>query len=174
MRQAASTTRFGVLYSGLVKINWGKFIISLGICLFAGFAGAVYTSQSVSWWYPMLHKPSFSPPAWVFGPVWIILYLLMGASLYLVWNKKPVKKGKSDALAIFVVQLILNVVWSYLFFGLRNPFLGLVDVLILWLSILFTFMKFVRIDKLAGYLLIPYLLWVAFAGILNLSIVLLN
>lgn len=157
-----------------MKISWKKLIISLAVCLGAAFAGAVYTSQSVSWWYPMLQKPLFTPPAWVFGPAWTILYLLMGVSLYLIWNKKLNKKAKSDCFAIFAIQLILNVVWSYLFFGLRNPFLGLVDIFVLWLAILFTTIKFVRLEKLAGYLLIPYLVWVAFASVLNLAIVLLN
>ena len=98
----------------------------------------------------------------------------MGYALYLVWNKGLHKKGVADAVALFGVQLILNVVWSYLFFGLRNPFLALIEILVLWGTILVTTLKFGKIDKTAGHLMIPYLFWVGFASVLNLAIVLLN
>lgn len=137
-------------------------------------AGGIFTGQSVSWWYPMLAKPFFSPPSWVFGPVWTLLYVLMGYSLYLVWSKGLKKKGVSDAIAIFGVQLVLNVVWSYLFFGLRNPLLALVEIVVLWFTILLTYSKFHDVEPKAGHLLLPYLTWVGFASILNLAIVLLN
>ncbi len=157
-----------------MKANWKRLVLSLGICEAAGIAGSIYTLQSVREWYPTLTKPQFNPPAWVFGPVWTALFIMMGLSLYLVWNRGLKKKGVTDAVAIFGVQLILNVVWSYLFFGLRNPSLALFEIIVLWGAILVTILKFGKIDRPAAYLLIPYLLWVGFAGVLNLSIVLLN
>ena len=157
-----------------MKVNWKRLILSLSICLAAGVAGSLYTAQSVSWWYPMLNKPAITPPAWVFGPVWAFLYILMGYSLYLVWNKGLKKKGVADAVALFGVQLILNVTWSYLFFGLRTSRLAYFEIIVLWGTILITKMKFLKIDKTAGYLLVPYFLWVSFALVLNLAIVLLN
>lgn len=157
-----------------MKVNRKRLILSIATCLAAGGAGSLYTAQSVSWWYPTLVKPSFSPPAWVFGPVWTFLFILIGCALYLVWDKGLKKKGVADAVALFGVQLILNVTWSYLFFGLRNPFLALIEIMVLWAMILATTLKFAKIDKTAGYLMIPYLFWVGFASVLNLAIVLLN
>lgn len=157
-----------------MEVNWKRLILSLGVCQAAGIAGSIYTLQSVEEWYPTLIKPSFNPPSWVFGPVWSLLFILMGYALYLVWNKGLKKKGVSDAVAIFFVQLILNVVWSYLFFGLQNPSLALFEIIVLWGTILATTLKFEKIDRPAAYLLVPYLLWVGFASVLNLSIVLLN
>lgn len=161
-------------YTGVMKINWKRLVVSLAVCQGAGLVGSIFTFQTVSWWYPTLQKPAFTPPSWLFGPVWTILFVLMGLALYRIWNKGLKKKGVVDGLALFAVGLALNVVWSYLFFGLRNPFLGLVEVVVLWGAILLTIIKFLKIDRLAGYLLIPYLLWVSFASILNLAIVLLN
>ena len=157
-----------------MNTNWKRLILSLGICQAAGIVGSIYTLQSVKWWYPTLTKPQFNPPEWVFGPVWTILFILMGLSLYLVWNKGLKKKGVIDGIALFGVQLILNITWSYLFFGIRNPFLALVEISVLWGAILLTAWKFYKIDRTAGYLMIPYLLWVGFASYLNLAIVLLN
>ena len=157
-----------------MKMNWKRLLLSLGVCLAAGVAGSLYTAQSVSWWYPLLNKPAITPPAWVFGPVWTFLFILMGYSLYLVWNKGLKKKGVTDAVALFGVQLILNVTWSYLFFGLRNPLLAFFEIVVLWGTILITKMKFLKIEKMAGYLLVPYFLGVSFALVLNLAIVLLN
>lgn len=157
-----------------MKVNWKRLILSLTVCLATGGAGSLYTTQSVSRWYPTLIKPPLNPPAWVFGPVWTFLFVLMGYALYLVWNKGLKKKAVSDAVALFGVQLVLNVTWSYLFFGLRNPLLALMEIIVLWGVILLTTFKFARIDTAAAYLMLPYLLWVSFANYLNLSIVLLN
>jgi tryptophan-rich sensory protein len=157
-----------------MKINWKRLMFSFGICFAAAIAGSLYTAQSVSRWYPTLIKPFLNPPAWVFGPVWTILFIWMGYALYLVWDKGLKKKGVADAVALFGVQLILNVTWSYLFFGLRNPLLALIEIIILWSVILQTTLKFARIDRIAAYLMLPYLLWVGFASYLNLMIVLLN
>lgn len=144
-----------------------KLIFSIGICLGAGILGSVFTFSSIPTWYATLNKPSFSPPNWIFAPVWTILYILMGISLYRVWTNKKVP-------TVFWVQLILNALWSIIFFGMRNPTLALVDIVVLWIAIVLTIKAFSKIDKLAGQLLIPYLAWVSFASILNLSIVLLN
>lgn len=157
-----------------MKTNWKRLALSVGICLAAGVAGSLYTSQSLSWWYPILNKPSITPPAWVFGPVWTFLYILMGYGLYLVWNKGLKKKGVADAVALFGVQLILNVIWSYLFFGLRNPLLAFFEIVVLWVVLLVTYIKFHKIEARAGYLLLPYLIWTGYAGILNFLIVLMN
>lgn len=157
-----------------MKINWKRLFLSLLVCLAAGIAGAMYTAQSVSWWYPMLNKPWFTPPAWLFAPVWTLLFVLMGVSLYLIWNKGLKKKLVTEAVALFGVQLVLNVGWSYLFFGLRNPMLALAEIVVLGGAILMTIKMFWKIEKKAAYLLVPYLLWVSFASVLNLAIVLLN
>lgn len=157
-----------------MKVNWKRLVVSVGLSLGAGFAGSIYTLQSVKWWYPTLNKPSLNPPSWVFGPVWTVLFVMMGIALYLVWNKGLKKKGVVDAIALFGVQLVLNVTWSYLFFGLRNPTLALTEIVVLWGAILLCTLKFSKIDKSAGHLMIPYLVWVSFACYLNLSIVFLN
>ena len=147
--------------------NLPKLIFSIGICLGAGVLGSFFTFSAIPIWYATLNKPSFSPPNWVFGPVWTVLYILMGISLYLVWTKKKVP-------SVFWVQLVLNAAWSIIFFGMKNPVLSLVDIVALWIAIILTIKSFYPISKTAFYLLIPYLLWVSFATILNLSIVLLN
>ena len=144
-------------------------------CLTMGYFSGTYTKESVETWYPMLVKPSFNPPNWVFAPVWSLLYLMMGISAGLVWDKitdqgEEVKAG----LKFFAIQLALNAFWSYLFFELKNPLLALIEIVLLWLMIYETYIKFKKIDKIAGYLLVPYLLWVGFASVLNASICLLN
>ncbi len=150
-----------------MAINIPKLILSVGVCLGAGILGSIFTISSIPTWYATLNKPFFSPPNWIFGPVWTILYILMGVSLYLVWIKNKVP-------AVFWIQLILNALWSILFFGLKNPSLALVDIAALWVAIFLTIKSFYKINKPAGNLLIPYLLWVTFASILNLAIVVLN
>lgn len=147
--------------------NIPKLIISLGLCLGAGILGSVFTVSAIPEWYSTLNKPSFSPPNWIFGPVWTILYILMGYSLYLVWTKRKIP-------TVFWIQLILNAAWSIIFFGLKNPILALVDIAVLWIVIVLTIKAFYKINKLAGQLLFPYLAWVSFATILNLSIIFLN
>lgn len=153
--------------------NITKFILSISLCLGAGILGSFFTISSIPAWYATLNKPFFSPPNWVFGPVWTILYILMGISLYLVISKKEKVKSKKG-INMFLIQLVLNVLWSVIFFGMKNPALALVDILALWVAIILTIKSFSEINKLAGKLLIPYLLWVSFASILNLAIVLLN
>ena len=147
-----------------------KLIVSLLIPQLAGFLGALATTPSIKSWYSHLNKPSFNPPNWLFGPVWTLLFLLMGISLYLVWRQG----NTSAALTIFFVQLALNLLWSILFFGLHQPTLAFLEIIVLWLAILATILKFYPISNLAAYLLIPYLLWVSFAGFLNFTIARLN
>jgi len=150
-----------------------KFIISILICQLVGVIGAFFTTPAISSWYKSLNKPTFNPPNWLFGPVWTLLYFLMGVSLYLVWNKKKSGQRKT-ALKFFTLQLILNSLWSIIFFGMRLPLLAFLEIIVLWFFILLTIKKFLPISKKSAYLLIPYLLWVTFASILNFYIVKLN
>jgi len=150
------------------------FVFSVGVCLFAGFIGSFFTVSSIPTWYAALNKPSFNPPNWIFGSVWTILYILMGIALYLVIKKGLINNEIKLAATFFAVQLILNTIWSILFFGMRSPLLGFIEIGALWLSILFTTITFWRISSLAGILLIPYILWVSFASVLNYFIWRLN
>ena len=151
-----------------------KLIASIVLCQMAGVIGAVFTSSAVPTWYAALRKPPFTPPGWVFSPVWITLYLLMGFSAFLVWNKGWGDSRVRIALSLFVVQLVLNALWSLMFFGLRSPLAGLVDIVALWVFILLTTIYFFKVSYTAGALLMPYILWVSFAAILNFSIWRLN
>jgi tryptophan-rich sensory protein len=152
------------------SINWYKLIISLVICLAAGFIGSIFTTPAIGAWYATLHKPAFNPPNWIFGPVWTILFILMGLAFYLVWQKPNNKK----ALIIFVIQLVLNIAWSFCFFYLQNPLAGLLEIVVLWIFILLTIINFYKIYQPTAYLLIPYILWVSFAVVLNYYLYRLN
>ena len=138
----------------------------------AAIGGAV-TAGSVDGWYVGIVKPSFNPPAGVFGPVWTVLYLMMAVAAWRVWCREK-HAGRPAALTLFAVQLGLNLGWSLLFFGLHAPGLALLEIVVLWLAIAATMRAFLRIDAVAGYLLAPYLAWVAFAAVLNLRIWQLN
>ena len=150
----------------------GRLMIFVLICLLAGAIGSIFTLDSVKNWYPTLNKPAFTPPNWIFGSVWIILYILIGASAYLVYDKKG--KETKNALTIFGIQLGLNILWPLLFFGLRSPLYGLICILLLWAAILLTMIRFYAISKTAGLLIVPYALWVSFASLLNFYILILN
>jgi tryptophan-rich sensory protein len=139
-----------------------------------GILSVPFTLASIPTWYATLNKPPFSPPNWIFGPVWTALYFMMGISLYLVWMKGLKNKKVKIAMLFFAVQLIFNFLWSLLFFGMHSPQLALVDIFFLLIAISMTMVKFNKISKPASYLLVPYLLWVSFATVLNLSIVVLN
>jgi len=154
-----------------MKIDWKKLIIALIIPQVAGFIGSLFTSPKISSWYITIRKPSFNPPNWLFGPVWTILFLFMGIALYLVWIKK---ENKKLAFTFFSMQLFLNILWSILFFGLQSPLLAFIEIFILEILILLTIKEFFKLSKKAAYFLIPYILWVSFAIILNLAIVILN
>ncbi|MFA6394226.1 MAG: TspO/MBR family protein [Patescibacteria group bacterium] len=175
------------------KDNFFKLAISVIIAETAGILGSIFTVPAIPGWYATLPKPAFNPPAWVFGPVWIALFFLIGVSLYLVWKngwkiKNPIlTKGKKawnpwserlwtgdwqkfNLISIFVLQYVLNIFWSYLFFGLRLPGLAFFELLALWFSILYLIINFYRVSKPAAWFLLPYILWVSFAGYLNFSI----
>jgi len=148
-----------------------KIIVVTVTCVIVGAVSGLITKQSVETWYPTLIKPSFNPPNWLFAPVWSALYIMMGIAAGLVWNrmdiqKETVKKG----LLYFAIQLALNALWSFIFFGLHNPMLALIEIILLWLMIYETFVLFNKVHKIAGYLFIPYILWVTFALVLNASI----
>ena len=156
----------------MVKINYIKLISSILICQLAGIIGSFFTASSVSTWYTTINKPFFNPPSWIFGPVWITLYLLMGISLYLIWNNYS--KDMKMPLIFFGIQLGLNSLWSIIFFGLQNPLFAFIEIIILWTFILLSIIGFYKKSKTAAYFLVPYILWVSFAAILNFSIYYLN
>ncbi|OXA79828.1 TspO and MBR related proteins [Flavobacterium aquidurense] len=152
-----------------------KIAIALLVCLAVGYSASTVTRPSVESWYPTLVKPIFNPPNWIFMPMWTLLYILMAVAAGLVWDKiKEQNDVVKKALLFFIIQLTLNAIWSYLFFGLKNPLLALIEIALLWLMIYETYLKFIKINKTAGYLLIPYMAWVAFAAVLNASIWWLN
>jgi len=147
-----------------------KLIVAIGICELAGILGSIFTVSSIPDWYNNLAKPALNPPGWVFGPVWTILYLLMGIAVFLVWKKRLEQKEARKALFVFGIQLFLNAIWSIIFFGLRSPIWAFVDIVFLWIAIVWTIALFYRIYRPAALLLLPYILWVSFAAYLNYSI----
>ena len=152
-----------------------RIIYCVAICLVVGYLSSITTQSSINTWYPTLIKPSFNPPNWLFAPVWTLLFIMMGLAAGMIWNQlENQRELVKKALLFFTVQLLLNALWSYLFFGLNNVLLALIEVILLWLVIYETFHIFRKIDKKAAYLFIPYLIWVAFAAILNGSIYYLN
>lgn len=151
-----------------------KLIISVIACELVGFLGTPFTISAIPTWYETLNKPFFAPPNWLFGPVWTLLYFLMGVAFYLIWKQGWKKKKARTAGKYFVVQLALNFIWSPIFFGLRAPLLGLIVIVAMWVLILLTMKKFYPVSGLASYLLVPYILWVTFATLLNAAIVVLN
>ena len=151
-----------------------KLVLAIIICQLAGFIGSLFTMPAIAGWYSQLNKPSFNPPNWLFGPAWLTLYTLMGISAYLIWRRGIAKKEVKTALIIFGVQLILNSLWSIIFFGLKLPWLAFAEISLLWIFILLTILKFLKISQPAGLLLLPYLAWVSFASLLNFSIARLN
>lgn len=150
-------------------LNKWKLVLAVAISLSAGFIGSLFTS--VGSWYDSLVKPWFNPPSYVFGPVWTLLFILIGVSLYFVWVSR---KEKAKALYVFGFQYLLNILWSFFFFYLHNPLYAFIDIVLLLGFIGYMIVLFYRIDRRTLYLLLPYALWVGFALILNLSIVILN
>ena len=152
-----------------------KILVMVATCLVIGYFSGMVTRSAITTWYPTLVKPSFNPPNWIFAPVWTMLYIMMGVAAGLVWDRiGQQKEVVKNALVFFAVQLVLNALWSFLFFGLKNPMLSGLEIVILWLMIFETYSKFIKINKIAGYLFIPYLLWVSFASVLNANIWWLN
>jgi len=156
-------------------INLAKLVASLTLPLLVGFFGSLFTTaESLNNWYANLNKPSFNPPDWIFGPVWATLYIMMGIAAFLVWRKGLDNKLVRLALLLFVIQLALNALWTPLFFGLRSPLLGLIDIVLLLPAIVMTIVCFFKIFLWPALLLIPYLAWASFAAVLNASIYTLN
>ena len=144
-------------------------------CVVIGYLSSRVTRVSIVTWYPTLVKPVFNPPNWIFAPVWSLLYVMIGVAGGRVWNRIEFdKENVKSAFKLFFAQLALNALWSYLFFGLHNPLLALIEIILLLIMIFETYTKFKKIDKVASILLIPYLAWVSFATILNASIWWLN
>ncbi len=159
--------------------NIFKLIISIFIAELAGVIGSISTTPSISDWYALLAKPEFAPPNWIFAPVWTTLFALMGIAMFLIWSSytdasADKRKGIKIALVLFGIQLVLNTFWSIIFFGLHSPGGAFIEIIFLWIAILATIISFVRISKLAAWLLIPYILWVSFAAYLNYAIWILN
>ncbi len=155
-----------------------KIIISIVVAEAAGLIGSIFTFPAITEWYATLVKPWFTPPAWVFGPAWTILYALMGAAAALMWDAgKGKKKGgitRKGALAIYGIQLGLNVLWSFIFFGLRSPYLAMIEIAALWVAVAITIFHFSQFSRKAALLLVPYILWITFAAALNFSVWMLN
>lgn len=150
-----------------------KFLLSLFLPFLAGGLGSVATTPAIPTWYATLNKPIWQPPNWLFGPVWTTLYILMGISFFLIIKNKSLKEVK-NAIVIFVTQLVLNALWSIVFFGMQNIGGALGVIAILWVFIIVNISVFYRLNKVAGVLLLPYLLWVSFASFLNYTIYALN
>ncbi len=156
-----------------MKINWKKLLISVAIPLAVGGLSAALTAGSYQQ-FQELRQPPFSPPAWLFPVAWTVLYVLMGVASYLIWTAITTYEKRKQALAVYGAQLFFNFVWSIIFFNLQEYFFALVWLVALWLLIYITYVQFKPINKAAAWLLVPYLIWVAFAGYLNLGIAVLN
>jgi len=154
--------------------NFTKIVVTIGIAELAGIIGSVFTTPSITGWYAGIIKPALNPPAWIFGPVWTTLFALMGIAAFLVWKKGLERRDVKIALGIFAGQLVLNTLWSIIFFGLHSPGGALVEIVFLWLAILATIIAFYKISRPAAWLLIPYIAWVSFAAYLNFTIWMLN
>jgi translocator protein len=150
-----------------------KLVISLAVPLLAGFGSTVWTINSIPTWYTSLNKPWFNPPNVVFAPVWTTLYILMGVALFLIW-RSPRNRTRDTGIALFAAQLIVNVIWTFAFFGLQNTLFGLLSIIPLWILIAATIYQFYKVEKWASYLLVPYIAWVTIATALNASVYLLN
>jgi tryptophan-rich sensory protein len=154
--------------------NGLKLAISIAIPLIIGFTSGFFSATGVGTWYQTIIKPSWNPPNWIFGPVWTALYILMGVALYLVWKQPDSQAQKTTAIIFFGVQLMLNFFWSFIFFKQHAIGGALIEIVVLWVFILITIFSFASINKLAAWLLVPYISWVSFAGILNYTIWQLN
>jgi translocator protein len=155
------------------KIHLIKLIASIALPLLLGAIAGMFTAQSVPEWYASLNRPSFNPPNWIFGPVWTALYILMGISLFLIW-KQEVSKERNFAILVFLFQLLLNFGWSFIFFYFNKIGLAFIEIILLLVNIVIMMLLFYKINPIASYLNIPYLLWVSFASILNGSYYFLN
>ena len=156
----------------MIKI--GRLICSVSVCILTGFLGSFATRNSITTWYAQLSRPSFTPPDWTFGVVWPVLYVMMGISAFQIWNVGFDRRQVKVALGVFTLQLILNGLWTLIFFRLHLIGLALVEMVMMWVAILMTILAFWRLSRLAALLLLPYILWVSFAVVLNAGLFLLN
>ena len=162
-------------YNAAMKKGLGiKVIISLAVTFSAPVIASLVSNPGASDWYSNLDKPSFTPPGWIFGPVWTVLYTLMAASTVIVWQKGLASAEVRMALIHYLVQLFLNALWTPLFFGFEMPLLAFIDIVLLWAAIILTVLAFLRVSRYAGFLMVPYLVWTTFAAVLNFSLWFLN
>ncbi|QEM08704.1 TspO/MBR family protein [Mucilaginibacter rubeus] len=164
MPVAVSTKRFQLL----------PYLISLLIVLAIGFAASLVTRPEIAGWYSMLKKPPFNPPSWLFAPVWTVIYIMIATSAYLVWKQRSRKPAYIIARSVYFIQLILNFSWSIIFFGMHQIAGAMIVIILLWISIIVNINWFNKLSRTAAWLLVPYLLWVTFASVLNVSIYFLN
>jgi len=151
-----------------------RLVVSILACLMAGFIGSLATISSIPTWYAKLTKPAWTPPSWLFAPIWTTLYILMGIAAFLVWREGFQKKEVKVALGVFGLQLILNVLWSVVFFAFKSTLAAFIIILLLWITILVTIIRFYSISKPAAILLTPYIIWVTIASALNYTVHILN
>lgn len=156
------------------RLSAWALIVSLLITLGIGAVAGLFTEPEIKTWYIYLHKPTFNPPNWIFAPVWTSLYILIGISAWMIWKQRNSMPGYTSAKNIYFVQLFFNFLWSIVFFGTHQIFGAIIIIALLWVCIIINMGKFARLNKTAAWLLLPYLLWVSFAGVLNVSIYLLN
>ena len=153
--------------------KWFRILIFILICQLVGLIGSILIIPKITGWYANLQKPSFAPPDWLFGPVWTALFALMGISLYWIWGMR-LEKDFRRAISFFGLQLVLNNLWSFFFFGLQNPLAGLIEIILLWIAIAITIFEFYKLSKKAGLILLPYIVWVSIVAVLNYYILVLN
>ena len=154
--------------------NPAKLVISIAVPLIIGFTSGFFTITGIGSWYQTIQRPSWNPPNWIFGPVWTILYILMGIALYLIWKSDASRTVKRNAIVLFSIQLILNFFWSIIFFNQHQPGFAFIEIGVMWVMILLTSFAFAKINTTAAWLLVPYISWVSFAAILNFTIWKLN
>ena len=151
-----------------------KLIIAIAIPVLVGAISGYFTITGVESWYQTIQKPSWNPPNWIFGPVWTTLYVMMGIALWVVWKEDTSRELKMIAFILFAAQLLLNFFWSLIFFKLEQPGWAFAEIVVLWVAILATIFAFGQVNKVAAWLLVPYIAWVSFAGMLNYTIWRLN
>ena len=154
--------------------NWLKLFISIALPLGVGAIAGMFTTSEINGWFRTINKPTWQPPNWVFGPVWTVLYLMMGIAFYLIWQKKAPPVQKRMAITLWLIQLVFNFFWSFIFFKQHQIDWALAEILVLWFFILLTILFFSRISKVAAWLMVPYISWVSFASLLTFSIYELN
>ncbi|MTI86729.1 MAG: tryptophan-rich sensory protein [Balneolaceae bacterium] len=151
-----------------------KSIVLVSVCLAIGYISGITTSQAMDGWYSTLNKPSFNPPSSLFAPMWVSLYVLMGVAAAIVWDEGLHIVEVKSALFLFGFQLILNILWTQFFFGMQSPILAMGDIVLLFITIWLCVTRFWDVQQIAGLLMVPYLLWVGFAAVLNGYIIYLN